>query len=282
MATETIAQQVFAAKWLANGFPKSGTHLLAHMLRAIAPYEGPTEAGYFEQPWAGTFKGNSWTLLKVPVEHTTFRIGRIGNGHMVKAHLGYDEEIARFIYLMGANHCFMYRDLRDVAVSQAYHILESDSERLSHPAPHLYDRENFDNLLMQVIVGHRGFPSVIERWESYAGWLDDDWTLALRYEDVLAEPRAWARYIFEAAMNRMGERFRVKVTLIPDARDAVVDVMARMGERRDKSPTFRRGEPGNWREEFTPEHVAAFKAQDRGWLVKLGYEDNEDWHGRER
>ena len=56
-----IAQQIFEAKWVCNGFPKSGTHLLVQLIHPIAPYQTGTDAGLFEKPWAGTFLDNSWT-----------------------------------------------------------------------------------------------------------------------------------------------------------------------------------------------------------------------------
>jgi len=49
-------------------------------------------------------------------------------------------------------------------------------------------------------------------------------------------------------------------------------------ENTDVSPTFRKGTAGQWQEAFTDEHKRLFKATDtNGWLVKLGYEDNEGW-----
>ena len=276
---ESLAQQIFNTKWIANGFPKSGTHLLTMLINPLAPLEGPTSAGYFDQPWAGTFKDNSWTNERQKLERTTFHIGRIGNGHMIKAHLGYDPELARFIYLTGAIHVMIYRDLRDVAVSQAHHILNCDNERLAHPAPELYDREDFDKLLLQVINGHERFPTLVQRWEQYAPWLDDDWAFCIKYEDLLADTRRWARQIFTAAMVFTGRRFNVSITLDKHGTDVLVDTMVRVASNREKSPTFRKGQPGNWREVFKPQHVEALKATGGDkWLIELGYEDSEDWY----
>jgi len=43
------------------------------------------------------------------------------------------------------------------------------------------------------------------------------------------------------------------------------------------SVTFRKGDVGGWRETFTEEHKDLFKKHDNGWLVKLGYEKDENW-----
>ncbi len=40
---------------------------------------------------------------------------------------------------------------------------------------------------------------------------------------------------------------------------------------------FRKGVPGDWRNHLTPAHIEAFKDRYSGILVKLGYEDDENW-----
>lgn len=276
MPNDHLSQQIFEAKWVANGFPKSGTHLLIRLILPIAPLEGPTEGGFFEQPWAGTFQGNSFTLRRVPLKQTAFRLGRIGNGRMVKGHVGYDPRLAEFIDMAGITHTFIHRDLRDVAVSQAYHILNAeDDERLAHPRPEIYDRDNFDHLLLQVIEGHAGFPGLIERWERFAPWLDDDWTIVTRFEDILADPEGEADRIWAKAMHRMADRFGVAINFDADGRKTVTAVMAESSRQRHLSPTFRQGKAGGWREVFTDEHLAAFEMTGgEAWIRRLGYEES--------
>ena len=43
------------------------------------------------------------------------------------------------------------------------------------------------------------------------------------------------------------------------------------------SSSYRRGRVGDWRNEFTPEIKDLFKEHAGDWLVKLGYEKNNDW-----
>jgi len=274
---EGIAQQIFEAKWIANGFPKSGTHLLVMMIHPIAAYQRGTDAGVFDKPWVGTFADNSWTNRWTPIEHTCFKAGRIENGKMVKAHLGYTSELERFLYLLGVIHVFIYRDLRDVAISQAHHILNSEEERFAHPRPDYYPRDDFDEVLAQVIAGTPRFPGIVERWRYYAGWLVVPWVLSVRYEDLLVEPKRWATRIFTHAMEQHAGRWNKKVDFDEHGLDVVTDVMADFSQKTDKSPTFRRG-GSHWREVFTERHIDLFKEHDEeGWLVKLGYERGEDW-----
>ena len=44
-----------------------------------------------------------------------------------------------------------------------------------------------------------------------------------------------------------------------------------------KSPTFRSGKVGKWRESFNEEHKSIFKETAGDLLVRLGYEQSNDW-----
>jgi hypothetical protein len=44
-----------------------------------------------------------------------------------------------------------------------------------------------------------------------------------------------------------------------------------------KSYTYRKGEAGNWREHFTPEHKDLFKQIAGDLLLQLGYETSQEW-----
>jgi len=271
---EWLAEKVFAPKWICNGFPKSGTHLLVQLIQPIAPYQEPTEVGLFRKPWSGTFLDNSWTNRWAPIEQTTFKLGRTENGRMLKAHLGYIPELERFLYLLGAIHVFIYRDLRDVAVSQAYHIQNSSPDHLMHPDADAYRAlGGIPEILSVVIAGHGRFPGLVYRWQHYAGWLSAQWVMTVKYERILADPKHWAERIFRYAMHRSAHTWDRKVEFDPQGLDVLTSVMAKATKQTDKSPTFRKGQPGNWRDEFTPEHIALWKEHDgERWLERLGYE----------
>lgn len=279
MTDEHIVQQIFDAKWVCNGFPKSGTHLLTQMVHVVAPYQEGTEGGLFNKPWAGTFNGNSWTTERLPLEHTCYKLGRVENGRMVKAHLGHSPELAEWMRLAGLVHVFIYRDLRDVAVSQAHHIINSKEERFAHPDPGAYPLDDFDAVLRLVIAGHQRFPGVATRWAHYAPWRDEGWVLAVRFEDLRYEPEEWAERIFTHAMLRNAETWDKTVTFDADGLAMVTRMMAKSSEQRERSATFRKGTAGQWREAFTEEHRRLWIANDPDrWLVRLGYEE-DGWYG---
>lgn len=268
----------FEPKYFLNGFPKSGLHLIWLMMLAISK---PTPAQeHWIGAWVGTFNDNSWSNRWLPLEKVLFRVSQLRNGHFLKSHCGYRPEIEQFLYYSGITHIFIYRDLRDVAVSQAYHILNKDDGLFPHPDKDTYrSLGNFSEVLKAVIVGTGKWPGVIERWEQYAPWLDVDLVYKVRFEEARHEPEKVASGILWHGLNRIASVFyEQEIPLLQDVHDALVKTMVKNAGVRTNSPSFRKGNVGDWREHFTPEIKQMFKETDKdSWLVRLGYEDNEDW-----
>lgn len=279
MSESVIERYPFQAKWYLNGFPKSGLHLVAQMLHPVAQPQPAEDIDLWKKPWAGTFKRNSWSEEWTAPEQALYRIGRLQDGHFLKSHTGYTDEVERFLYFLGVAHVFIYRDPRDVAVSQAYHILNENDERFCHPGKELYRAmDGFSDVLMAVIRGVDRYPGVMQRWRHYAPWLDVDWVHRVRFEDLRADPHGCAEAILRYGFDRVAPLYGQKLIVDEDAVSIVVQMMVANSERTGRSPTFRKGTVGQWREEFTEAHRAAFKETDaEGWVVKLGYEEKEDW-----
>lgn len=270
---EDLKEEDFKPKWYLNGFPKSGLHWLALLMLPVArPLFDDHDL--WSQPWAGTFRDNSWTNDGVPSERVCYKIGRLRDGHYLKGHCGYRDDIERFLWYSGIATIFLYRDPRDVAVSQAFHVLSEDDDKMAHPDKDLYrSMDSFEDVLRAVIIGVEGFPGVMARWANYTGWLDVDWILKLRFEEIKANPHATAIKILRYGLHRASGIFGLEPNIVEDNLDTVAGWMVKAGERTDKSPTFRKGAVGDWHEYFTPELKRLFAETDRdGWLERLGYE----------
>jgi hypothetical protein len=281
---DKLRQEHFQPKWYLNGFPKSGLHWLSLALMPIAkPQVGEHEI--WDLPWAGTFKLNSWSNQEVSLERVTYLTGRLQDGFFLKAHSAYSKELERFLWYLGAAVVFIYRDFRDVAVSQAFHVTSEGDERLAHPEKEFYgDMDGFGSVLRAVIEGvtsDNGFeyPGVMSRWAHYAGWLDVDWICKVRYEDVLENPRGTAVKIVRHGLSRACGIFGLKPEVVEENLGVVADMMVQAGAMTHLSPTFRKGARGDWRECFTPELARLFaETDDQNWLVRLGYTE-EGWYG---
>ena len=272
-------------KYLASGLPKSGLHLVTAMLQAVCHPMPHTI--FATTSWWGTFKWNSFSDQWIDWERLAYLFSRLQHGYFYKGHVGWRADIAEFIRLTGAAHVFIYRDLRDVCVSQTWHILNDDDENFKHVGKMAYrtlprpdgTQGGFDEVLLAVIEGLAGFTGVIERWELYAPWLDEDWTLALKFEDILADRDVAARRILEYGMDRYLHLFDTALLRVEgEIFDRCVAAMVENSRSPSASSTFRKGTAGQWRECFTEQHKAAFKAHGGGtWLVRLGYEKDEEW-----
>ncbi len=277
-----IKQPNYDLKLLINGFPKSGLHLLELMVRPVLERVPKPEDCFLAAPqWSGTFHGNSWTNDRVPIQRVTFKIGRCPSGHYLKAHAGHSKALELFLWLLGISHIFVYRDPRDVAVSQVYHIQKAGAtQELCHPEPELFEAlGGFDEQLEAVIVGLGKYPGVMERWAEYAGWLDVGWMLSVRFEDLVKYPSEMCeimlRYIFERTLAIFESKLEIENE---EWLNNTVAAMVNLSTRTELSPTFREGGIGDWRIYFTERHMQLFKETDtEGWLVRLGYEETDDW-----
>ena len=69
----------------------------------------------------------------------------------------------------------------------------------------------------------------------------------------------------------------MSITLDGEGVDKLVNCMLKMSKRTDLSATFRKGTTQQWREEFTPEVTKLFKERAGDWLIRTGYEKDNDW-----
>ncbi len=275
---QPLNSATLGARFYLNGFPKSGLHLLAGMMYPIA-HQMPRD---WMSPWVSMFQRQSFTEERAPIDRISFGLARIHEGYYMKGHCGYDDALERYMYYAGLIHLFVYRDFRDVAVSQAYHIADADNEWMFHPAKAMYqDLGGFDEILSAVIQGIDIYPGVMQRWEHYAPWLDVDWTLGMKFSVLRNKPTLAAHFIIEHMLARLTKILRVGVSKDEKVLKYTAVAMAQSGKQRKISPTFRKGKVGDWKKHFTPAHVDQFKESDKNnWLVRLGFA-NEDWNVEE-
>ena len=276
-----VEPHVFQARWYLNGFPKSGLHWVSLMMQAIAEMT-PELDEVFSKPWAGTFARNSWTNEWVPAEKWAYKASLLHPGEFMYSHCGHNADVERFLWLCGMAHIFIYRDLRDVAVSQAYHVTNEDNERFAHPEKEIYidllKSGGIGEVIKACIAGIDKYPGVVERWEQYAGWLGVDWVLKVRFEELAADTKEVARRILRFGLARSASVFGARLHVNQNVFEYIAETMVNYGNMKQKSPTFRKGAMGDWREHFTPEITALFKEHDpNGWLRRLGYEQSDEW-----
>jgi len=269
-----VERPAYAPKWVLNGFPKSGLHLLVGYVGPVARPQADPDTPFCKD-WGGTFYDHSWTDRWAPLEQVLYKFGRLQDERFLRSHTGYRDEVERFLWYLGAAMVFVFRDPRDVAVSQAHHILAADDSKFVHPAKEEYRAlGGFEEVLRAVIVGLGRYPGVMARWRLYAGWLDVEWVLKVRFEELVgADREGQAARILKYGLQRVAQVWQRKVQVNPDAFGAIVGLMAENSRDTGRSPTFRRGGVGTWREAFTDELCDTFRGTvEAGELEALGYE----------
>jgi len=249
---------------LANSFPKSGTHLLFQVVDGLP---NTTNYGAFLASMTSSFQFR---------ERSPENVGRFirsfAPGEVIRAHLFFDKQNAADLAATNVVHYYIYRDPRDVVVSEAHYL--RDMNRWHRLAPYFRKLPSIDEAIMLSITGFvppiQGleYPDIAARFERYAPWLERDDCLAIRFEDLASEKRsAVIRQMAEFYSRRCGSRFDVEV--------CVASMTASIAP--DKSHTFRSGKKAGWQREFTPEHRERFAAIAGDLLVELGYEPDDAW-----
>jgi hypothetical protein len=248
-----------------NSFPKSGTHLLTQILAGFAALGPVAESGL---PPVLTFEGESGRPR--PLARIQAEVGRLRGGDIAYGHLHAFPSVVDKLTSPGWASYFIYRDPRDVVVSHVFYVTDLNNRHAHHD--YYAQLKDFDARLMVSIKGRpelaNPFPDIAARFAPYLAWLERKEVLALRYEDLLADQAAWLGRIFDHAVQR---GFRTA-----GERAAAVAALA-AAVRPESSPTFRSGKSGGWREHFKEEHKTLFKQLSGDLLVRLGYEQNQNW-----
>jgi hypothetical protein len=106
------------------------------------------------------------------------------------------------------------------------------------------------------------------KYEGYLGWLEQPEVLCLRFEDLILDRQAALGKLLDYLVQRGF------TPTLPRPQELAILQQAIAPQ---KSGTFRKGQPGNWREHFSQANKAFFKENAGDLLVRLGYEQSNDW-----
>lgn len=250
----------------ANSFPKSGTHLLTQVLQGF-PRIGPAvDSGL---PAVITFEGDSgrernWREILVD-------LGRLLPGDIAYGHLHAAPQVEDLLCQEGFCTYFILRDPRDVVVSHVHYVTEMEPAH-AHHRYYVEELHNFDERLRTSILGRPEaefpFPDICQRFEPYLDWLERPEVLTLRFEDFLDERGETLGRVLEHAVQRGFPA--------PAEREQAIRALAEAIDPQ-RSPTFRSGKAGGWRELFSEDNKRLFKDVAGDLLIRLGYEHDLDW-----
>ena len=261
---------------LCNSFQKSGTHLLVNVVARLPQFHHYGRKAYWH--YLSRARVNSKKISKT--SQVIKALSQCLQGEIFRGHIAANTELLEFFRHHSFKHLFIFRDLRDVVVSHFYgmknrkaidtwpsryfYALQSDEERLEFLIKGWPNNE----VPFQGFPPEVDYPNIGERFRENFPWLKDQNCLAIRFED-LVNPET---------RNHM--HTKIARYLLPDISNGeICDVVRKMHDEHSakKSHTFRKGIPGDWRNNFSEKHIALFKELAGQMLIDLGYEHNFEW-----
>jgi len=248
-----------------NAIPKAGSHLLIQVLlglKEIGPFIDP---GF---PPINRFEGNT----RLELEERISELKRMRSGEIRYGYAGCKEPFISAITGPGRASVFIYRDPRDQLVS---HVFYAKDIHTGHGMHDYYNNvlTTMEERLNVAIEGCKlpglGLPTVWERYVEHFGWFELDDVLCIKFEDLILK-RDLALGELLDYIESYGVEFSV-------SRPEAIEILGQAIQPK-KSGTFRKGQPGNWKEYFTEENKRRFKAVAGDLLTRLGYEESDsDW-----
>lgn len=248
---------------IGNAMPKSGSHLLIQVLLGLLKIGPFVDPGL--PPLTRSAENQNLSEADVLARLNEMQPGDIAYSYL-QARPPYLEALSR----SNVAAFFIYRDPRDVIVSQIFYALDM------HPGhgmrAYYQELPDMEARIHAAITGVQSADAnlspILAKYEKYLGWLDQPSVLSLRFENLILD-RA-------AAFGRILDHLQARgFTSQPPRPEAVAALEAAIAPR--ASGTFRKGQPGEWRQHFSQANITAFKSATGDLLQRLGYEASAQW-----
>lgn len=225
-----------------NAIPKSGSHLLLQVLQGImkiAPYR------HLEQAPVRmiTAEGRKRSMHEIMKDLSKLKPGIIEWGYLNCR----SEFVDFFKQNPKVAPLFLYRDPRDQLISSIFYAVDIHKTHAQHE---YYSSISMDERIKTGILGRdvsglEFLPNIRVQYDRILGWLNTPGIITLRFEDLVNEPKQ--------QIERLLDFLTAKGLPMNMNRNIAVDTI--LGAiQPEKSPTFRKGKSGGWRDYFTHEN----------------------------
>ncbi len=247
--------------YIANSFPKSGTHLLDQIVSSL-PHA--FDYGRFLSSMTSSFR------FQLRSEQETLRyLRRCIPGELLRAHLFYEKSYEETLKSKNAVHYFIYRDPRDVVISEAFYLRDMNRWHRLHSFFNGLSDEDAVNLSIRGMPDRKDlyYPDVATRFRCYMNWLHCKDCLSVKFEDLVGPQQTeYVKRIVDAACKRLQ---------IPTEEAAIERACLAINPK--KSHTYRKAKSGGWRVGMSADSQKLFKDTAGDVLVELGYEESSSW-----
>jgi len=242
--------------------PKSGSHLMCKLLKQLS---SNNQISVFELPEFASSRIYFPPHKELVLDECLYKLSSPKQSYYTHFNL------SRFFKLFTYCHpdyakLVLVRDLRDICVSTTYYI---DSMLEAN----LGKGKTFDEKLLFIIEG-KGFLenfvfNVEKQAQTALAWMEDPAVATFRFEDLCGPNGGGSQSLQDEQILRVAKL--INVSLTPEELRQVADCLW------GGTATFREGHKGSWKEHFKPQHIEAFKKKLGTYLVKLGYEKDNNW-----
>lgn len=173
---------------------------------------------------------------------------------------------------------FLMRDPRDTMVSLLHYIEAGWSYgplSLNGRYATLSMQEKLDEIITGKRYGTSGVRQIIGR---RLDWMNQDpsFVCTVYFEDLVGKEGGGTAKKQNRTIRQLAKH--IGLELKPELlKEVTTDLFGAPPGKPGTKSTFRKGQIGSWKLEFTPAHVFAFKAYFGKELIQLGYERNMAW-----
>lgn len=250
--------------------PKSGTHLLQTLLAGTPGTvlrRSLTEAAYLSR--------------EEQYEEAKKKLSVAKPGEIYPVHLYYSEELVGWLNKFEIKRLFIYRDPRDVLVSNMNYCLYVLKEL--HPWHAFLSQLESEAECLDLLIegtetraaeqsdGRKFIPRVDEFYSPFLGWLSDDQTYSLKFEELVNRSYSKNLRACENVVRGLLDYLEVST---PRLSEEGIHEFIKMGSDPSRSNTYYRGRTRSWVKYFNEEHKAKFERFAGALLSDLGYENH--------
>ncbi len=244
--------------------PKSGSHLIIQVLQGLTQVGALVNPGF---PPVNRSEGNR----KLPPHVVLANLQRMRPGDIGYGYVHAQEPFIKELTRPDRATVFVYRDPRDMIISHVFYATQIHKghgmhEYYTHVLQSMEERINAQ--IQGVEISGYELSDIRTKYEAYLGWLEQPEVLCLRFEDLILDQVNTLKRLLDF-IERRG--------FVPrTSREECVSIL-QAAIKPKRSGTFRRAKPGNWREYFTEDNKKMFKEVAGDLLIRLGYENHNDW-----
>lgn len=246
-------QTKYLPKIFCVSIPKSGTHLLQQVLISYPPIYR-----YFSR----VLNNSNCNSLDIFKQH----MKGVKNGQFVLSHLFFKQEYYEYLIDNGFKIIFLYRDPRDILLSEAHFAIKRKDHRLNKI---LIDKP-LNERIKTLILGNEHWGGIGKKMDAHYGWLLADEVLSIKFEELVGNLGGSKDSIQKESVVKILEHINIKF----DDKE-INRICSKIYSK--KALTFRKGKINEWEEVYDFELKKLFKEVAGTQLIKFQYEEDMAW-----